>query len=141
MNCTTIHNRVREARSRIKVSGKRFSTHAGSDIQGSTDILKSVHTEEFHMSRRTLTFSLPTDVIIKAKILAAQRQTSLSGLFAACIEEMAARDDAYQAASRRALTYLNEGFNLGVAPAVREELHARLGLPRLQRSRIRPRSR
>lgn len=123
------------------MSGKRFSNNAGLHVWGLTDMLKSVRKEEFPVARSTLTLSLSTDVITKAKILAAQRQASLSGLFAVCIEEMAARDDAYQAASRRALTYLNEGFNLGVAPVVREELHARPGLRRFQRPRIRSRPR
>jgi hypothetical protein len=46
------------------------------------------------MARSTLTLSLPADVITKAKILAAQRKTSLSRLFAECVEDLLARDEA-----------------------------------------------
>jgi predicted transcriptional regulator len=80
------------------------------------------------MSRHKLTLSLPPEVITKAKILAAQRKISLSALFTASIEDMATRDEAYEAASRRALTYLDQGFDLGAVPTSRGDLHARAGL-------------
>jgi len=79
------------------------------------------------MARSTLTLSLPADVVTKAKILAAQRKVSLSCLFTACIEDLAGKDEAYQAASRRTLAYLDRGFPLGATPTVREDLHARPG--------------
>jgi predicted transcriptional regulator len=77
------------------------------------------------MSRSTLTLSLSPDTITKAKILAAQRKTSLSRLFADCIEDLERRDCVYQSARRRALTHLKRGFDLGAQPTTREELHAR----------------
>jgi predicted transcriptional regulator len=80
------------------------------------------------MARSTLTLSLPADVITKAKILAAQRKTSLSRLFVDCIEDLVTRDEAYQAARRRALAHLKKGFDLGARPTSREALHARSGL-------------
>ncbi len=93
------------------------------------------------MARSTLTFSLSADVVTTAKILAAQRKVSRSGLFTACIEDLASKDEAYQAASRRAMAYLDRGFPLGATPTVREDLHGRPGLRRLQHSRVRPRPR
>ena len=93
------------------------------------------------MARSTLTLSLSADVVTMAKILAAQRKVSRSGLFTACIEDLASQDEAYQAASRRAMAYLDRGFPLGATPTVREDLHARPGLRRLQHSRVRPRRR
>jgi hypothetical protein len=91
------------------------------------------------MPRSTLTLSLSPEVITKAKILAAQRKVSMSSLVAACIEELASKDEAYQAASRRATAYLDRGFNLGASPTVREDLHARPGLRRFQHPRVRSR--
>jgi hypothetical protein len=80
------------------------------------------------MARSTLTLSLSAEVITKAKILAAQRKTSLSRLFADCIEELLTQDESYQAARRRALVHLKKGFDLGARPVSREELHARSGV-------------
>ncbi len=80
------------------------------------------------MARSTLTLSLSAEVITKAKILAAQRKTSLSRLFADCVEDLLMRDEAYQMVRRRALVYLKKGFDLGARSVSREELHARSGL-------------
>jgi hypothetical protein len=77
------------------------------------------------MSRSTLTLSLSPGTIMKAKILAAQRKTSLSRLFADYIKDLEAQDRAYQFARRRALTHLKHGFDLGARPTSREDLHAR----------------
>ncbi len=80
------------------------------------------------MVRSTLRVSLSADVITRAKILAAQRKTSLSRLFAECVEDLLARDAAYQTARRQALVYLKKGYDLGARSVSREELHARSGL-------------
>ncbi len=77
------------------------------------------------MPRSTLILSLSSDVITKAKILAAQRKTSLNRLFADYVEDLLMRDEAYQAARRRALVHLKKGYDLGTRPASRGELHAR----------------
>ncbi len=77
------------------------------------------------MSRSTVTLSLSPDTITEAKILAAQRKTSLNRPFADCIEDLEMRESASQSARRRALTHLKRGFDLGAQPMIREEFHAR----------------
>lgn len=91
------------------------------------DTLISVQKEAI-MPRSTLTLSLPREIITKAKILAAQRQTSLSQLFARSIEDLASQDAAYLAARDQALHYLAEGFDLNFDRIPREEWHDRAGL-------------
>lgn len=62
----------------------------------------------------------------EAKVLAARRGTSLSRLMAEQLEDLIRRDRAYEAAKRRALARLDQGFELGwTPPASREELHER----------------
>ena len=80
------------------------------------------------MPRHTLTLSLTEEVVAKAKILAAQRRTSVSRLFASFVEEQSERDRAYLTAKRRALKCLEQGFDLGARRVSREELHERPGV-------------
>ena len=66
------------------------------------------------------------DTIRKAKVLAAQRSTSVSGLVAEQIESLIGADEAYECSKRAALAMLDKGFHLGgVIAASREELHER----------------
>jgi hypothetical protein len=77
-------------------------------------------------SRQNLTISLPRETIHKAKILAARRATSVSGLLAEQIELLVGGDEAYERAKREALQLLDEGFHLGgTLRATRDELHER----------------
>jgi predicted transcriptional regulator len=76
-------------------------------------------------AKQNLTIELDRDTIRRAKILAAQRGTSVSGLVAGSIARELAEQDAYEAAQRRALAVLNEGFHMGGQPAKRDELHER----------------
>ena len=79
-----------------------------------------------HGPRQNLTISLEPATIRKAKILAARRSTSISGLVARQIELLVGEEEAYERAERRALALLEEGFHLGgAAPASRDELHER----------------
>lgn len=76
--------------------------------------------------KQNLTISLDRQLVLKAKILAARRDTSISGLIAAQIESLVAEDDAYEHAKRQALTLLDRGFHLGGRHSGdREELHDR----------------
>lgn len=76
--------------------------------------------------KRNLTVQLDAEVVKKAKILAAERSTSISHLVAHEIEGLVGRRDAYEEAKRRALATLETGFHMGSAPLPsREELHAR----------------
>lgn len=72
-----------------------------------------------------MTVSLTRQVLKKARILAARRETSISGLLSQQIESMVAEEDAYERAERQALAVLDRGFHLGGKIASREELHER----------------
>jgi hypothetical protein len=76
--------------------------------------------------KQNLTISLDRQTIQKAKILAAGRSTSISGLLARQIEMLVGEEEAYERAERQAKTLLDQGFHLGgVIPAARDELHDR----------------
>ena len=76
--------------------------------------------------KQNLTVSLNRQTIRKAKILAARRATSISGLVAEQIEVLVGEDEAYERAERKALVLLDQGFHLGgKIRASRDELHER----------------
>ena len=76
--------------------------------------------------KQNVTVSLSTEAIRKAKVLAARRSTSVSGLLAEQIESLVGADEAYERSERAALAMLDKGFHLGGAiSASREELHER----------------
>lgn len=75
--------------------------------------------------KQNLTVQLDRQTIRKAKVLAAQRGTSIGSLVAATIERMTAEEETYRAAARRALAWLDRGLDLGGKPAKRESLHER----------------
>ena len=76
--------------------------------------------------KQNLTISLDRQTIRKAKIVAARRDTSISGLLAQQLEMLVGEEEAYERAERQALELLDKGFHLGCsAPASREELHER----------------
>lgn len=78
------------------------------------------------VEKQNVTVSLSREVLKKAKILAARRETSISGLLAQEIEAMVSEDEAYERAQRQAMALLERGFHLGGAARVsREELHER----------------
>ncbi|MGH9817598.1 MAG: hypothetical protein ACRD6I_16110 [Candidatus Acidiferrales bacterium] len=80
-------------------------------------------------SRQNVTVSLPREIIRKAKILAARRETSISGLLAEQIEALISQDEAYTRAMRDALALLEKGFHMGGFERVdRGELHDRKAL-------------
>ena len=54
------------------------------------------------MGKQNLTVSLPQQTIRKAKILAARRGSSISGLLADQIEILVGEDEAYERAQRQA---------------------------------------
>jgi hypothetical protein len=76
--------------------------------------------------KQNVTISLDRQTIRKAKIVAARRETSISGLLAQQIEILVGEEEAYERAERQAVALLDEGFHLGgAAPTSREELHER----------------
>ncbi len=74
--------------------------------------------------KANITLRLDADLIREAKVLAAQRGTSVSRMLAEQLEELVRREKDYDAAKRRALARLETGFDLGWEPAdSRDELH------------------
>lgn len=79
-----------------------------------------------HGGRQNVTVSLDRQVIRKAKVIAARRSTSISGLLAQQIEKLVGEEEAYERAEREALAILDQGFHLGgVIRTTRDELHER----------------
>jgi hypothetical protein len=75
---------------------------------------------------RNITLRIDANLLQEAKVLAAQKGTSVSALMAMQLEELVRRDRAYEAARKRAVTRLHQGFDLGwTAPASRDELYER----------------
>ena len=76
--------------------------------------------------KQNLTISLERKTIQRAKLLAARRQMSISGLVAHHIEALIEEEEAYSRAERQAIGLLTEGFHLGgKIRARRDELHER----------------
>jgi hypothetical protein len=80
------------------------------------------------MEKQNITLSLPKDVLLRIKIIAVQRQTSVSGLLTQTLERIVQLDDAYINAQRRHQQWLEQGADLGTdgqPPAERDALHDR----------------
>jgi hypothetical protein len=77
---------------------------------------------------QNVTLSIPKDILRKAKILAVNRNTSLSGLLTQTLTDLVAHQEAYEQARQHNLAMLKNGFNLGTKGHInwkREELHER----------------
>lgn len=80
------------------------------------------------METQNITLSVSKDTLRKAKLMAVERQTSLSRLLAGFIEELVSSQDRYELARLRHQAILEKGFDLGSGgrpTASREELHER----------------
>jgi hypothetical protein len=80
------------------------------------------------METQNITLSLPKDILLKVKLLAVRRQTSVSGLLASELEKLVRQEEAYESAKARNLLLLKEGLELGTYGAIhikRDELHER----------------
>ena len=78
--------------------------------------------------KQNITLSLPKNILRRAKILAVERNTSLSGLLAQTLEELVLHQEDYEQARQRSLEMLKTGFELGTHGKVswrREDLHER----------------
>ena len=77
-------------------------------------------------TKQNLTIRLDRTTIKKAKVLAARKETSISGLVAQQIDSLVGADEAYEKAKQQAMALLDQGFHLGgVIRATRDELHER----------------
>lgn len=78
--------------------------------------------------RQNVTLSLSKTLLRKAKILAVERQTSLSGLLADALEGLVRDADEYEKAKERALEYMKNARDLGTKGRIkwtRDSLHER----------------
>ncbi len=76
--------------------------------------------------KQNITLSLDKELIRKAKVMAAHRQTSISGMLSGELRKVIEETEKYQRAKRSAMNNLKMGFRLGgriLAP--REDLHER----------------
>jgi predicted transcriptional regulator len=79
-----------------------------------------------HAGKQNLTISVSPETLRRARILAAQRSTSISGMLAEQLEKLVAAEQAWERAERAALALLEQAFPLGgVVTVSRDELHER----------------
>lgn len=77
---------------------------------------------------RNITLALPGELLRKVKVLAAERNTSVSRLLTETLRDLIERETAYDRAHRRALASLAHPRHLGTggrATWTRDELHER----------------
>jgi len=80
------------------------------------------------METQNITLALPKELIYKAKRVALERRTSVSGLLTQALTEIVAREDSYAGAHQRHLAWLEHGADLGTNGKIgwqREDLHER----------------
>jgi hypothetical protein len=76
--------------------------------------------------KRNITVQLDEGTIRKARLVAARRDRSISGLVADQIEALSRADDDYDRVAAEAIADMEKGFNLGGGPyPSREEIHER----------------
>lgn len=78
--------------------------------------------------KQNLTITLDRPLVRKLRILAASRDTSVSGLLREELARLVERSEGYERAMKQAIAALERGYRLGGKPAHREELHDRADL-------------
>ena len=93
---------------------------ASSAASGQTETLPT------KKSKQNITLSLNVQTLKKARVLAAQRGTSVTGLITQQIEELVEKNDSYEIAKARALELLRSGFGFeGIEHMTKEKMHDR----------------
>ena len=80
------------------------------------------------MSNQNITLSLPEEDLREARILAAQRGTSVSQLLARMLRDLVEKETGYANARDRSLARLREGMDLGTGGQIgwsRDDVHER----------------
>lgn len=80
------------------------------------------------METQNITLSLPKEILLKVKLIAVQRGTSVSSLLGQTLEHLVRQEDAYTHAQRRHLQWLEHSADLGTSGRIstrRDELHER----------------
>jgi hypothetical protein len=76
--------------------------------------------------KQNITLRLSKETLKKARVIAAKRSTSISGLLTSQIEQLAETEDDYERAMDRAFARMRKGFHLGgVHELDRDALHER----------------
>ncbi len=76
--------------------------------------------------KQNITLSIDKGLIKNARVLAAQRQTSVSRMLSEELQKLIEDSNKYELAKKQALNYISQGFHLGGGITVsREELHER----------------
>ena len=77
---------------------------------------------------QNVTLAIPKNILRKAKILAIQKNTSLSGLLTQTLVDLVSNQEAFNQAREHNLVLLNNGLDLGTQGLIswkREDLHER----------------
>lgn len=77
---------------------------------------------------RNITLALPKALLKRVRLLAVERERSVSRLLAETLEDLVNGADAYEQARQRHLALLDQGFDLGTGGEIRwsrESLHER----------------
>ncbi len=79
------------------------------------------------METQNVTISIEKKVLRKAKIIAIEKNTSLSGLIREYLEKLVAEENGYQQAKEFCVREMNKEYKIGARPGTytREELHER----------------
>ena len=78
------------------------------------------------METQNITLSLPKDVLKKVKLIAVQRETSVTRLLTQTLEKLVQQEEAYAHARQRHLQSLEQAADLGTDGRIaitRDELH------------------
>lgn len=76
--------------------------------------------------KQNITLSLDKELIQKARVIAAQRQTSVSRMLSLELQKIVQKSEEYERAHKSAIANLRTSFHLGGEIRVsREELHER----------------
>jgi hypothetical protein len=81
------------------------------------------------MKTQNITLSIPKEILLKVKLLAVKRRTSVSGLLTQTLERLVQQEETYVHARQRHLQWLAKGIDLGTDGQIltrRDELHERV---------------
>lgn len=79
-----------------------------------------------HAGKQNLTISVSPETLRRARILAARRSTSISGMLAEQLERLVEAEEAWERSERSAVALLEQAFPLGgIIIVSRDELHER----------------
>jgi predicted transcriptional regulator len=76
--------------------------------------------------KTNITLKVDRDLLRRARVLAAEKDTSVSALVSEQLEKVVREREGYEQAKQHALAVMKRGFNLGYKrPSSRDELHER----------------